>query len=115
MDESMSQDLLNHNIKLESFYFRASTDGIVLSGAVSFNEHHATSATVSLSKIGLSMSGSITDIMIPEVNSKAKEVSLDLLIASKPKGTTKVSKSRFALKGIFDFSGLSVTLGLVVG
>ncbi|KAM0345827.1 hypothetical protein ACHAPU_006181 [Fusarium lateritium] len=116
MEEPMSQDLLDHNIKLESFYLRVSTDGLVLSGTVSFNDHSAASATISFSKLGLSISGAVTDVKIPDVNITVKEVGLDLLIASRPKGqAAEVNKSRFALKGMVDFNGLSVSVGLVVG
>ncbi|KAI9652613.1 MAG: hypothetical protein M1821_008360 [Bathelium mastoideum] len=114
--EPMSQEILKYDIKLESLALRVSTDGLVLSGAVSFNEHSCAQATISITKLGLAISGSITDITIPETNITVKEAGLDIFIGSELKdGSAPANNSRFALKGMVEFNGLKVTVGLVTG
>ncbi|KAF4946019.1 hypothetical protein FGADI_11523 [Fusarium gaditjirri] len=99
-------------LEFENMYIMVSTDGIEIRGKIYFNGTTSIAGYIKFNDDGLSIGGGIGSFQVPDTTIMVEEAGLDIFIGSRRSDKTTGRASKLAIRGVVDFQGIRVAVGL---
>ncbi|KAM3416887.1 hypothetical protein BST61_g8475 [Cercospora zeina] len=104
-----------HDVQVNSLVLFASSTGLVFSGSVTIEGHTSVSATVAVSRLGLSITGLVEDVVLaPDIVLRKAGLNVSVDRANHTTATGAGASWKFAINGDVTINSVSISAALVI-
>jgi hypothetical protein len=101
----------NHQIEFHSLVFRVDQTGLAFSGGVTIDGHHSVSASISIKRDGILITGSLSSIPLGSTGLSVENAAMNIFLG-RTSGNETSRSSGFSITGHLTFKNLSLNVAV---